>query len=142
MSVKLAQPILELYDAIGEAVAAGDATAYTALYTEDGALMPPEALPVRGGAAIHRWLVAFFAAWQPEIDEISFDAHAISADVAFARYTARGRYHSKTGGPDFDFDLKYLDTFARGADGRWRFVTHMWNPNHPGPNVWLGYEAG
>jgi ketosteroid isomerase-like protein len=142
MSLRLAAPILDLYDAVRLTVAEADAAAYTALFAADGALMPPEALPIRGTAAIQRWMVAFFAAWQPEIDEISFDAQGISVDVAFTRYTARGSYHSKTGGPDFAFDLKYVDTFVRDADGSWRFVTHMWSPNHPGPNVWLGYEAG
>jgi uncharacterized protein (TIGR02246 family) len=98
----------------------GDAAALTALYTKDAKLLPPEAEPASGTAAIQ----AFFT---KDIAQGAKNTLTLGDVVGF------GDFALETGGwVANSADGKHLDhgtfmTFYKKADGGWKIYRDTWN---------------
>jgi ketosteroid isomerase-like protein len=105
---------------------------YASFYAPDGMILPPNAAPAVGRAAIAEWLRQAQAALpytvRPEgikADEMRF----LSPTWVVYRSTLRGQHVPKAGGDPVPFETKYVDVLHRGDAGRWQVVYRMWSDN-------------
>lgn len=108
-------------------------TAYASFYAPDGLLLPPNAPPQRGRAAIAEWMTRVVAerpyVIRPTgitVDEIRF----LTPDWVLYRSTLSGQRVPKAGGEPVPFETKYVDVLRRTPEGRWEVVSRMWSDNH------------
>jgi len=109
---------------------AGDGKAVAELYTEDAALLPPDAERVDGKAAIAEF-------WQGAIDSGLADADLESVEVVEAGDIAYEVGVVTLSAPGSNGERvpvigKYIVVWERGDDGAWRLHRDIWNMN-PGP---------
>jgi quercetin dioxygenase-like cupin family protein/ketosteroid isomerase-like protein len=99
----------------------------------DAVLMPPDAPPVLGRAAIRSWQDRSSREdrFRVVVDAVEHDEIRIAGDTAFCRTTLHGRRVPKAGGPAEAYEAKYFDMLRRGADGRWEPTHRMWSRNRP-----------
>ncbi len=96
---------------------AGDATALSRLFAEDGFVLPEGRAPVRGRSAIQK----LYAGPGSPLSLRAF-AYAMHGDVGYII----GGYSSESGKPD---EGKFTLTLRKGRDGRWLIVSDMDNSN-------------
>jgi uncharacterized protein (TIGR02246 family) len=106
---------------------AGDGKAVAELYTEDAALLPPDAERVDGRAAIAEF-------WQGAIDSGLADANLESVEVLEAGDFAYEVGTVTLSAPGSDGERvavngKYIVVWQRGDDGAWRLHRDIWNMN-------------
>lgn len=110
----------------GEAVRANDTAAIGALYTEDGAVLPPNAARVDGRAAIAAFwgsaLAAGIAGATLTTDEVAYAGGDTATEVGRATLTAKD-------GSVAD-EAKYLVLWKQ-VDGAWQLHRDIWNSNSP-----------
>jgi uncharacterized protein (TIGR02246 family) len=109
---------------------AGDGKRVAELYTEDAALLPPDAERVDGKAAIAEF-------WQGAIDSGLADADLepvevveagdLAHEVGTVTLSAPG-----SNGERVSLSGKYIVVWQRGDDGAWRLHRDIWNMN-PAP---------
>jgi uncharacterized protein (TIGR02246 family) len=105
------------------AARAGDWAGVAALYTEDAALMPPNALAVEGRTAIQ----AFFSTWPPVT---AFDLQTVEIDGRGDLAYVRGTYTmtiTPPGGDPITDSGKFLEIHRRQPDGSWPLYRDMFN---------------
>jgi ketosteroid isomerase-like protein len=100
-------------------------------YAEDATVLPPNAPPVRGRAAIQ---VGFEAL--PPVSNVKFDLVDVDGrgDMAYAR----GDYAmtmSAPGAPPVTGKGKYVDVFKKQPDGSWKVVYNSFSSNLPVPGL-------
>lgn len=112
--------------------AAQGATAYAGFYAPDGSVLPPNAAPVVGRAAIAGWSDQARATspytTQPQgidVNELRF----LSPTWVLYRSTLRGLRTPKSGGTPVPFETKYVDLLHRMPTGDWEVVFRMWSDN-------------
>jgi len=105
---------------------------YASFYASDGMVLPPNAAPAIGRAAIAEWLrqsqTALPYTVRPDgitVDEMRF----LSATVVVYRSTLRGQRTPKAGGDSTPFETKYFDVLRRNDAGRWEVLYRMWSDN-------------
>jgi uncharacterized protein (TIGR02246 family) len=125
-----------LYRRMATAAVTGDAAAYAACYAEDGVLLPPHDGPIQGRARVQAWAEHLFGTWTMKGRTVSMDDQRVGSTVAYSRYRGVGKFVPSTGGAAVLYDLSYMDTLVRQADGSWLIACHMWNSNIPGSSVW------
>jgi uncharacterized protein (TIGR02246 family) len=106
---------------------AGDGAALAALYTEDGALLPPGGARVDGREAIAAfWQGAMDSGLRIEKLEVIevIESGDLAVDVGLAYLTAPDGSGGTT-----SMMAKYMVAWQRGADGVWRLQRDMWNPD-------------
>lgn len=109
-----------------ELFARHDARGLAALYTPDGALLPPGAPHAKGHAAI----AAF---WQSEFDRgvrrcvLAADEIEDFEDTAHEMGTATLTVATPDG--EIQVTGKYVVIWKRAADGSWKMHRDIWNPN-------------
>ena len=111
----------------GAAVAAGDAAAIAAMYTEDATMLPPNAEPVKGRAAVQK-------AWQENIAGGVKGLALTATEVESHGDTAHevGAYSVKdAAGKEIDRG-KYLVVWKR-QQGQWKLHRDIWNSSVPTP---------
>jgi uncharacterized protein (TIGR02246 family) len=113
-------------DGIIAADNARDLTRVMDSYAGDAWLLPPNAAPVRGHAAIRPRYEALFAGFNPAI-EGRIDEVCVSGSIAFVRGHNGGRMISRTGAAPRLLDDAYMMTLRLEADGRWRISHLMWH---------------
>lgn len=108
-----------------DALAASDADAITAAFTEDGVVMPPEGATYRGAEAVKGNYEGIFSSvgldLQLDIDEIVLDG-----DYGFVRSTSDGTatvLETKESGPEVNREL----WFVHKVDGEWKIAFYMYN---------------
>jgi uncharacterized protein (TIGR02246 family) len=98
------------------------------LYTEDGALLPPNGEAVRGRAAIRAFFDGFPRFTNLSVREIEADG---CGDVAWVW----GTYTMQVVVPGADGPVrergKYLEVWRRGDDGVWRIARDMFSSDQP-----------
>ena len=103
----------------------GDAAALAAHYTDDAALLPPNAARADGRQAIQ-------AAWQALIDAdvrdvpLTTEEVDVFGDVANEVGTIRATAPGENGGR-VQWVGKYVSVWKRGRDGTWRLHRDIWN---------------
>jgi uncharacterized protein (TIGR02246 family) len=103
----------------------GDAAAVAAMYTPDGAVLPPGAPRADGREAIERF-------WRGAIDagvgDITLRPEEVaeSGDLAYEVGSATLRSRASGAPP---VSVKYVVVWRRGQDGAWRLHRDIRNPN-------------
>lgn len=97
-------------------------------YAEDAVLLPPNADPVRGRAAIRPRYEALFAEYDPKI-EARIDELEVDGDLAVVRGRNGGRLEPRGTAPARELDDAWLMVLRREGD-RWRIRQLMWHPQH------------
>jgi|GEM_PF-1497018 len=119
----------DVSNALTEAYNKDDAEACTALYTNDGAVLPQGAPTVIGKGAI---LKMFKSRMSPALQyATSSTVNGESGELAFDQGTYVIRNVEQ--GRDIEFG-KYLNVFKK-VDGHWRIFRTMWNMDTPGPGA-------
>jgi uncharacterized protein (TIGR02246 family) len=119
-------------DAHIAALNAGDAGAWTALFTDDGVQMPPNAPANIGKAPIGSWshglLSHFGVRFALAVDEVR-----VLGDWAFERGAYTIGLSPKAGGPAMQDLGKYITVYQRDPAGQWRMARDIWNSSNPPP---------
>lgn len=117
--------IQALDEQFAAAVAAGDAAAVAALYTEDGMLLPPNGDFVSGKAAIQSF-------WRSVMDMGVASAKLTVVEAESFGDTAWeiGRYNLYTAAGDAIDEGKYIVVWQRTEAG-WRLHRDIWNSSRP-----------
>ncbi len=107
-----------------------DNAALSALWEEDGITLLPATAPIKGRAAITKF-VADAMASMPGAKMVSFDLKCadieIYGDWASEWCTEHQIVNLGAGKPPFDGVGKLLFVLHKGADGVWRLRREMWN---------------
>lgn len=98
------------------------------LYTEDAVLMPPNAEPVSGRAAVRDLFAAF-----PPLDDVVFDRVTIDGggDIAFVHGNYHMTFTAAEGQAAVEDHGKYIEIWRRQPDGQWRITHDIFNSNLP-----------
>jgi len=125
--------IRALDSAFVAAWARDDTASVLALFADDAVLMPPNAKPITGRAAIKAW-------WWPTDGShtriLSFERHqdeiGTAGDLAFLRATSSLKWRYSTKGNTTTQTSRSTDlvVLMRDRGGRWRIARQMWN-THP-----------
>lgn len=95
-------------------------------YAPDAWLMPPNAAPVRGHAAIRPRYEVLFAGFNPAIQG-RIDEACVSGGTAFVRGHNGGRMQSRSAAPSRTLDDVYMMLLRADATGRWRISHLIWH---------------
>lgn len=114
-----------------EATTARGADGYASFFAEDAVLLPPDAAPVQGRAAIREWHERSQqeSAHRTVPEGISEDELQVSGGFVLYRSTLKGRRIPKAGGEPEPFESKYLDVLRRKPDGGYELARRMWSSN-------------
>lgn len=114
-----------------QATATRGAEGYAAFFAEDAVLLPPDALPVSGRAAIREWheRQQKDAAFRTVPASVSEDELTVSGSVVLYRSTLKGQRVPVAGGEGQPLENKYFDVLRRKPDGAYEFVRRMWSSN-------------
>jgi uncharacterized protein (TIGR02246 family) len=108
----------------------GDADRVAGVYAEDALLMPPNAPPIKGRAAIREFWNGLL---QPYAVVITLGTDQIEGRGDLAYVVGHYRFVTTPkakGTPAMSpEDGKFLEVFKRQPDGSWRYVADMYSPN-------------
>ena len=124
------QRVREVAGAIVAADNARDIDKVLSLYAADAILMPPNAPPLQGRAAIRPNYEALFAAFDPAIDG-RIDEACAGGSVAYVRGHNGGRFVSRGSAPARTLNDFYLMLLRVDADGAWRISHLIWHAGAP-----------
>ncbi|HMV67931.1 MAG TPA: nuclear transport factor 2 family protein [Myxococcota bacterium] len=93
------------------------------ILTDDVQFLPPDHPIVQGKEAVASWLLTFppISAFVTELDEARG-----GPQLAWTR-----GHFGMTVGPGVSVRGKWVATWRRGDDGRWRCATDIWNADRP-----------
>ena len=130
MSSQNTESIRSLAAEYNRICAIGDAAAYAGLFTEDAVLMPPNAPPVVGRAAVETWAATLFS--QMTVQIASQDSEMVfTGEWAFVRGTYSATFTPKAGGAPIEDTGTWLDIMKSQPDGAWKYAWMMWNSDQP-----------
>jgi ketosteroid isomerase-like protein/quercetin dioxygenase-like cupin family protein len=123
------EAVKAFYKDWSQATLARGAEGYASYFAEDAVLLPPNAAPVSGRAAIRDWQqrTPQEATLSPEA--VSEDEFQVSGGFVLYRSTLKGRRTPKSGGAAEAFENKYFDVLRRKPDGGYEFIRRMWSSN-------------
>ena len=116
-----------------KATLANDASAYTALFSEDGIELPPNAEMRRGKAEIQERLESLFK--EQKVTEFTnplVEVYGVG-DLAYGVGTYTVTLEPVGGNGPVTGDGKYVAIFKRQADDSWKWAVTIWNSNQPPP---------
>lgn len=116
-------------DGIIAADNARDLTRVMDSYAVDAWLLPPNAEPVRGHAAIRPRYESLFATFTPAIDG-RIDEACVTGSTAYVRGHNGGRMVSRSSQAGRDLDDVYVMLLKVDTDGKWRISHLMWHSAH------------
>lgn len=113
------------------AASAGDGNAIAALYATDATILPPME-PLRQGEAAKKYWVDFTAGFSGPV-ELATTAVEGRGDLAYGVGTYRMTLTPKQAGakPLPTEEGKYVEVLKKQADGSWKIIYDIWNPNAP-----------
>jgi uncharacterized protein (TIGR02246 family) len=115
---------MQMYTAL---LKTGPVDAQVALYTADGELLEPGMAPLHGRDAIKAFLTPLFGAVDVESATTTSDAVEVYGDAAYqwGTYSQRVAEHGK---PAADYNGRYVASWRREADGKWRVARFLVQP--------------
>jgi uncharacterized protein (TIGR02246 family) len=107
------------------------AEGYASYFAEDAVLLPPNAAPVSGRAAIREWQERQQkeATHRTLPEAISQDDFQVAGDLVLYRGTLKGQRIPKAGGEPEPLENKIFDVLRRKSDGGYEFIRRMWSSN-------------
>ena len=119
------------YSDWSQATATRGAEGYASFFADDAVLLPPNAAPVSGRAAIRDWQKRSQkdATYRARPEGISEDELQVSGGFVIYRSTLKGQRVPKAGGEPEPFENKYFDVLRRKTDGGYEFIRRMWSSN-------------
>jgi ketosteroid isomerase-like protein len=121
--------------ALVNSIARGDPEETVALYTRDGAILPPDRGEVKGTEAIRDFYTRYAAYVKRDY---SFRAQSLATEVDMEIAVNQGAYTVRNIAIGQDVETgKYLNVFRRDG-GKWKLWRTMWSPNSPVQSV-FGY---
>ena len=129
-SQDLADSVSRFYREWSDATMKKGPDGYASYFASDATLLPPDAPPVVGRDRIRAWMTSQSdLPYRAQPESVHQDEIRVLGDVAVVRTTLAGKRVPKAGGDPVPFETKYLDVLRRSGDGRWEFVSRMWNSN-------------
>ena len=119
--------VLEEYNRI---CAAGDASAYAALFTEEAVSMPPHAPTLVGRSAVETWAENLFAQMTVQVSSEATEI-VFTGEWAFLRGPYSATFSPKADGAPIDDTGTWLVIMQSQADGAWKYAWMMWNSDQP-----------
>lgn len=104
----------------------GDPAAWLGAWSDSGVIQPPNAPSVHGHAALEAW----FRAFQPAVDSVTWPNIQVHGDGNMAWATTDYAVFAKSGAPDHG---KQLVVMQRDKDGKWLVVAASFNSDLPVP---------
>jgi ketosteroid isomerase-like protein/quercetin dioxygenase-like cupin family protein len=119
------------YRDLRQAAAAGGTDGYASFFADDALLLPPNAAPVSGRAAIREWQKSSGNEAGDAAAPLSIVEDELQLSGAFVIYrsTLKGRRAAKAGAAPEAIETKYLDVLRRKPDGGYEIVRRMWSSN-------------
>lgn len=112
-----------------EAYNRGDVASVAALYTDDAALLPPNAQVLRGRQAIEGfWSAARQAGLRDPVLKTASVDHSGELACEIGSYTLKIQ---PEGGEATTDKGKYVVVWKRQADGSWKLAVDIWNTDLP-----------
>jgi uncharacterized protein (TIGR02246 family) len=107
------------------------AEGYASYFAEDAVLLPPNAAPVSGRAAIRDWQERQQkeATHHTVPESISQDDFQVAGDLVLYRGTLKGKRVPNAGGEPEPLENKIFDVLRRKSDGGYEFIRRMWSSN-------------
>ena len=116
--------IEQLSIAWNEALNTKDLDTLTMIYTSDARIMPPNGEMMRGAEGVRATFGAMMDAGLT--GELSIEELTMQDNVAYKI----GAYKIMDGDSVIDTG-KFIETWLRGEDGKWRISNDIWNSNNP-----------
>jgi uncharacterized protein (TIGR02246 family) len=116
-----------------KAAATHRADAWTAFYSDDAVVLPPNEPTASDKASIHESMEAFLSL--PALDvswSLTKVIVATSGDLAYAYGTYKTSAKDEKGNP-FTDNGKVLEIWRKQSDGSWKCVVDTWNTDVPIP---------
>lgn len=104
----------------------GNAAGIAIHFTEDAALMAPDAPVKRGREAVQAYYQSLFDAYDTELQS-GYEAVKVDGDLAYGRGFAKVWITPKSGGEKIYSESKYLNILERQEDGSWKTTHDIWN---------------
>ncbi len=116
-------------DSATAAASRGDVTTWSSMYADDAVMLPPNAEPVSGRAAIAEVIKSF-----PPLSGVKFSQVTVegSGDLAWVQ----GTYEltmTPPGSAAISDRGKYIEIWRKGADGNWMIIRDIYNTSVPMP---------
>jgi uncharacterized protein (TIGR02246 family) len=124
--------VLAVDSAFAAAVNAGDVEGIARTYDDDGWLLPPQALPVRGKEGIRGFWGGFLRSYYVHL-KFGVDRFEVRMDRAYIV----GHYRMETTPKSADVPTlapengKFLEVLKRRPDGTWSYLVDMYSANAP-----------
>ena len=112
------------------AVNVSDAEGCSAVWADDGLLMPPHHPSVQGPAAIVEYFHDLFSRGRFRFTFTSSDIH-LAGDTAFERVAYTATVSSADDAPLSEDVGKGLHVYRRQPNGSWRLTHDIWNSDQP-----------
>lgn len=113
-----------------DAARAGDTEAFTAVFTDDVIVVPPNA-PSIAGDAVPGWVDGFMGAFTVDVEPYFDDEIVVSGDIAYHAYGFQWTVTPKEGGDGVTERGRGIHILRRGADGSWKIAHDVWVPDAP-----------
>jgi uncharacterized protein (TIGR02246 family) len=114
-------------DALIERFNAHDAAGVAAFYTEDAVMLPPDAEPVTGRAAIQEFFARTNSVGTPPVEFATVETQV------FGEHAWRqGSFRVQGPGTDAPVSGKFVELWKK-VDGAWLLHRDIWNANAPPP---------
>jgi uncharacterized protein (TIGR02246 family) len=114
-------------DALIERFAAHDAAGVATFYTENAVMLPPDAEPLTGRAAIQEFFARTNAAGSPPVEFATVETF-VFGDHAWRQ----GSFRVRGPGTDAPVSGKFVELWKK-VDGAWLIHRDIWNANAPRP---------
>jgi uncharacterized protein (TIGR02246 family) len=118
-------------DRLVQAMATAAPDSAMGLFTERGALYPPNTPAVVGRAAIREWSVQMFAALKVTGGQISFGEIKVAGDWAVSHGT--WAFQATAGSQSIVDTTHFMTIWERQPDGAWLISHDLWNSVRPLP---------
>ena len=125
-NVEVSQVIARATAELLAAVNASDADRCSAVWADDGVLMPPHHPSVLGHEAIAKYFRDLFSRSKVKFAFTSSNVH-LAGDVALERVTYTATIWPGDGAPPIEDIGKGLHVYRRQPDGSWKLTHDIWN---------------
>ena len=123
--------IRDLLRRLSSAVNTNNSQRSAALFTEHGTLLPHGEDAVVGDDNIRAWFDSQFERFTYGNNEMVIDEVEVGGNWAFARGPFHQTVTTGTSGERVPVEGKYMITFERQTDGRWKVANAIWNLDKP-----------